>query len=79
MLERLLAEIRLGGSLTTTILAKRLNTSVEMIDALLDRLVQFGFIKNLNQDCYDTKCQNCSLGGLCKKNSPTGNRLWTLS
>lgn len=79
MLERLLAEIRLGGPLTTTILARRLNTSVEMVDALLERLVQFGYIKNLNQDCNDAKCQNCSLGGLCKKSSMTEFRLWTLS
>ncbi len=79
MLERLLAEIRLGGPLTTTILAKRLNTSVEMVDALLDRLVQFGFIKNLNQDCNDANCQGCSLGGLCKNTPITEFRLWTLS
>ncbi|MBE3143978.1 MAG: hypothetical protein IMZ61_08655 [Planctomycetes bacterium] len=65
--------------MTTTILAKRLNTSVEMVNALLERLVQFGFIQNLDPPCEDASCHGCSLSSLCKKTSPTGIRLWTLS
>lgn len=79
MLEQLLAEIRQGGPLTTTILANRLNTSVEMVNVLLERLVQFGFIRTIEPACDEASCHGCSLGGLCKKTSTTGNRMWTLS
>ena len=79
MLERLLAEIRLGGPLTTTILASRLNTSVEMVNALLERLVQFGFIRKIEPGCSDENCHGCSIGNISKNNPTTENRIWTLS
>lgn len=79
MLEQLLAEIRRGGPLTTTILAGRLHTSVEMVNVLLERLVQFGFVQNIEPPCEDSGCHGCSLSGMCKKTSPIGNRLWALS
>jgi hypothetical protein len=78
MLEQLLSEIRQGCPLTTMILARRLNTSYEMVNALLERLVQFGSIQNIEPPYENASCQGSSLIGLSKELSTTGSQLWTL-
>lgn len=79
MIERLLTEIRAGGSTTPFLLAKKLDTSVEMVTAMLDRLVQLGLIQNFNPPCGDSTCQGCSLDSFCKKPTRPGGQMWTVS
>lgn len=78
MLERLLTEIRKGGPVTPTILAGRLNVSVEMVKAMLEKLVQLRLIENFDPSCTTSTCHDCSLGNTCQKTPQTNIRLWSL-
>jgi DNA-binding Lrp family transcriptional regulator len=78
VIERLLSEIRAGGSTTPALLAKKLNTSVEMVTAMLERLAQMGLIENFAPNCADTACQGCSLGSYCQKPARPGGQVWEL-
>ncbi len=78
MIERLLTEIRAGGSTTPTVLAQKLDTSVEMVTAMLEKLVQLGLIENYAPACNDSSCQGCSLDSYCQKPTQPASKMWTL-
>jgi hypothetical protein len=72
MLESLLSEIRLGGSLETNILAAKLNASPQLVAAMLEHLQRLGLISDY-VNCADG-CGGCSLKSTCSTKSPV--RLW---
>lgn len=72
MLEQLLNEIRLGGSLEINVLAARLNTSPQLVAAMLEHLQRLGFIRDY-VNCADG-CGGCSLKSACGTRVPV--RLW---
>ena len=74
MLENLLKEIRVGGDLDTGRLAGRLDTSAEMVAAMLDHLQRLGLIKSF--DACSSGCKGCSLREGCSTNSPI--HLWQI-
>ena len=78
MIERLMNEIRAGGSTTPYVLAQKLNTSVEMVTAMLEKLVQLGLIENYAPACADSACQGCSLDSYCQKPAQPAGKMWTL-
>jgi hypothetical protein len=65
MLERLMTEIRAGGPLESALLAKRLETSPQMVEAMLDHLRRMGMLKTYEQNSCADACRGCSLKGLC--------------
>ncbi len=74
MLERLLNEIRAGGTLETGALSARLGTSPQMIQAMLEHLQRCGLI-----DPYvscETGCQGCGLREACLQTQKDGLHLW---
>jgi hypothetical protein len=75
MLERLLNEIRLGGSLETNVLAAKLNASPQLVAAMLEHLQRMGLIRDY-VNCGDG-CGGCSLKSTCGAKSPV--RLWQSS
>jgi hypothetical protein len=77
MLERLLVEMRAGGPITPAILARRLNTSVEMVRVMLDKLVQLGLITEYDPDWAGSGCHACSMDSMCKPSSPISGKMWT--
>jgi hypothetical protein len=75
MLEQLMAEIRVGGTLETGALAVRLGTSPQMVDAMLEHLRLGGYIQAYS-NCGDG-CQGCSLKSSCSPAGRAGTlRLW---
>lgn len=76
MIERLLKEIRGGGPTTPVVLAHRLNTSPEMITAMLERLAQMGIIEAYAPNCGDSACQGCSLDSYCQKPPRPEGQVW---
>jgi hypothetical protein len=82
MLEKLLAEIRSGGTFETGELAARLGTTPELLNAMLDHLLRTGYIRPFSS-CNDA-CGGCSLGKTCRR-SQSGDaadkspRLFTLT
>jgi hypothetical protein len=64
MLEKLLSELRAGGTFEMGELAVRLGTTPELLGAMLEHLQRSGHIQSFNA-CSDT-CADCSLGKTCR-------------
>lgn len=75
MLEKLLAEIRSGGTFETGLLAARMGTTPELVQAMLEHLQRCGYIRSY-QAC-DNACGGCSLKNACQSaHNSNGVRLW---
>lgn len=72
MLERLLNEIRKGGTLEASVLAARLGTSPGLVVAMLEHLQRLNLIGNYT-GCA-TGCTGCGLQGSCATGAPI--RVW---
>jgi Mn-dependent DtxR family transcriptional regulator len=72
MLEKLVKEIRNGGSLEINSLASRLGTSPQLVEAMLEHLQRSGLIRDY-ANC-GVGCQGCGLQNSCKSLSVV--RLW---
>lgn len=75
MLEKLLSEIRTGGTLEVNTLATRLQTSPQLVQAMLEHLQRAGYIRDYSS--CETGCSGCALSEDCARppddRSP---RLW---
>lgn len=79
MLEKLLYEIRTGGSLEVSVLAARLNTSPGMITTMLEHLQRLGYIQPYSEACGDG-CAGCSFSQACNIDERADKiRLWKFS
>lgn len=77
MLEKLLAEIRSGGTFETGVLAARLGTTPALVEAMLEHLQRAGHLRPY-QTCGDA-CGGCSLKSACKSAARTDSlRLWQI-
>ena len=74
MLEQLVKEIRAGGTLETGELAKRLGTTPQLVEVMLEHLQRSGLIQAY-VSC-DDGCLGCSLQDACNKQAPGAIRLW---
>jgi hypothetical protein len=75
MLNQLLDEIRAGGTLEAAALAARLNTSPQMVAALLEHLRRAGYLQDY-ETCADA-CDGCGLKGQCDPRKKGASvRLW---
>ena len=80
MLEKLLAEIRSGGTFETGELASRLGTTPELLNAMLEHLQRIGKIQPY-RTCGDA-CGGCNLQTSCKTphaDQPPGHALRLLT
>ncbi len=75
MLELLIKEIKAGGTLETGVLAARLGTTPQLINAMLEHLQRTGLIRPY-PNCGEG-CQACTLREACDR--PTAVRLWQSS
>jgi len=73
MLEALLQEIRLGGTLETHRLAVRLGTSPQVVQAMLEHLGRAGYLQNYT--ACSSGCTGCGLSDTCVPQGRTA-RLW---
>lgn len=75
MLEQLNQLIKMGGVLTPEILARRLNTSTEMVTMMLEDLERRGLLQETSslQACEKTACKGCATAGNCPL---SGARIW---
>ncbi len=77
MLEKLLSEIRDGGTLQPAVLAARLNISVGLVEMMLEDLERRGMLAQVNTSCGEP-CGGCPLVGECAISGPQG-RMWMLA
>ena len=67
MLEQILEEIKKGNTLSPAVLASKLNTTPQMIEAMLSTLEMQGYLKPIQMECStDKPCEACSLTGFCR-------------
>jgi hypothetical protein len=78
MLERLLEEIRKGGTLPQAVLAARVNASVNMVEMMLEDLERRGLLKRLDNGC-GTACGGCSLSDSCGIIGSGNGKVWMLA
>ncbi len=76
MLEKLLVEIRKGGTLQPAALAARLGVSAGLVEIMLEDLERRGMIAQVNTNCGEP-CGGCPLVGECAVAGPQG-RMWML-
>ncbi len=77
MLEKLLDEIRSGGTLQPAALAARLNVSPGLVEMMLEDLERRGLLTQVNASCSEP-CGGCPLVGECAITNPQG-RMWMLN
>ena len=65
MLEQLLSEIKKGDTTSPVTLAKRLNTTPQMVDAMLSTLERMGYLRAIKEECHDGTCGGCPVSGYC--------------
>ncbi len=65
MLEQLLNEIRKGTTTSPIILAERLGTTPEMVEAMLNTLEKMGYLRSISGECKDGTCGGCPVAGFC--------------
>ena len=63
MLAQLISEIHAGGTLDISVLARKLQTSPAMIEAMMEHLKRNGFLRAY-EPCQDG-CTGCSLNQMC--------------
>lgn len=74
MLEKLVNEIRAGGTLETGTLAAHLGTTPQLVEAMLEHLQRAGLIRTYIR-CTDS-CGGCNLRDACNGKSQSTVRLW---
>lgn len=75
MLEHLLAILRHGGTWSTGALAKRLGTSVAMLETMMEHLQRQGLVEDFKAPCTDS-CRQCAFGDTCQAAAGSHPRLW---
>jgi len=77
MLQKLLTEIRQGGTLRPAALAERLDVSVGLVEAMLSDLERMGILVQVEAACNSQACGGCPLSSGCTQ--PTSARkTWML-
>ena len=74
MLEKLLDEIRTGGTFDTAALAQSLDTTPALVKLMLEQLQQMGHIKAY--EACTSSCEQCGLKTSCS--TPAGSKGITL-
>lgn len=76
MLERLLDLLQAGGTRSVDDLARVLDTSPELVQAMLENLGRMGYLKAIDGAC-NTQCGGCPLA--CSCGVGAGGKAWTLA
>ncbi len=79
MLERLLSEIQEGGTLQPAVLAARLDTSVAMVQAMLEELERMGLLRPIEASCGEQACGGCPMVSACSARPGANGRVWMLA
>ena len=84
MLSRLLELLRAGGTHRVSDLARKLDTTPELVEVMLEDLCRMGHLKRVGGECAGS-CGVCQMAGLCAAGSPSASlgigsaQLWALT
>lgn len=77
MLDQLVELLRAGGTHRVTDLARALETTPELIEAMLETLTRMGYVRRLAVSCVGASCGACPVAGLCTAEG--SGRVWALT
>lgn len=75
MLERLIGEMRAGGTVQAVELAARLQVSPVMVQMMLENLERMGRLVKIETEC-GTACGGCPVRNLCAPKGDGKGRVW---
>jgi hypothetical protein len=75
LFDNLIHEIQSGKPLETRSLARRLNTTPGMIQAILDHLTRSGRLKTV-ESCSSRACGGCGFSETCHAEDRPAGRVW---
>jgi DNA-binding IscR family transcriptional regulator len=84
MLNRLLELLRAGGTHRVADLARELETTPQLVEAMLENLTRMGYLQPMGGEC-GAGCAGCQLARVCAAGDPstslgTGDgRVWALA
>jgi ribosomal protein S8 len=68
LLDKLITEIKNGNTTSAADLARKLDTSPAMVEAMLDTLERHGYVRTFSNLCQrENACESCSLSGICSQ------------
>jgi predicted ArsR family transcriptional regulator len=73
---RLLRLLQAGGTRRLDDLANNLETTPQMVEAMLEELSRLGYLRQVGSGCSE-RCDACPMAGKCQVAS--GGRVWTLT
>ena len=76
MLQRLLELLRAGGTRRVADLARELDTTPRLVEAMLEELCRMGYLRRVRGGCGEA-CSACTVAGLCAAGS--GGQVWALT
>ena len=76
MLERLVELLRPGDTRNVNELARIMDTSPEMVRAMLEHLSRLGYLKAIDNTC-NAACGDCPLASSCKASA--GEKIWMIN
>lgn len=76
MLNKLLELLQSGGTHRVADLARALDATPELVEAMLDDLMRMGYLRQIGGEC-GRSCAGCSLAGLCAAGDR--GRVWGLT
>lgn len=79
MLDQLLELLQAGGTYQIADLAQELQTTPELVEAMLDDLARMEYLKQVGGECRGT-CATCPLANTCTVGGPSrgrrGGQVW---
>jgi hypothetical protein len=76
MLNQLLELLRAGGTHRVADLARELDTTPSLVEAMLEEMSRLGYLKSAHEGCTE-RCGTCPMAGLCAAGE--SGRMWTLT
>jgi DNA-binding Lrp family transcriptional regulator len=73
MLIRLLELLREGGTRRIRNLADELDTTPELIEAMLEELARLGYLRRVGAEC-SAECATCPMSGMCVAGGPSHHK-----
>lgn len=81
MLNRLLELLRRGGARRVEELARELDTTPQLVEAMLEDLARMGYLKRLSAQCSEA-CAECPMSNMCvaggPSSGPSQGEIWVL-
>lgn len=76
MLQQLLILIDKGEQFSQIELAEKLGVSLSLLSEMIERLIQMGYLENLNCSTFD-HCKGCPVKGACHPGA--SQHIWSLT